>query len=70
MRSTKRTIRGWTAPSPIKVLATHINDDRQARERFRREARAVAALNHPNICTLHDVGDDYRVIELVDDKPY
>ena len=50
----------------IKVLATHINDDRQSRERFRREARAVAALNHPNICTLHDVGDDYLVMELVE----
>ena len=50
----------------IKVLATHINDDPHSRERFRREARAVAALNHPNICTLHDVGDDYLVMELVD----
>jgi serine/threonine-protein kinase len=35
-------------------------------ERFEREARAVAALNHPNICTLHDVGPDYLVMELVD----
>lgn len=35
-------------------------------ERFGREARAVAALNHPNICTLHDVGDSYLVMELVD----
>ena len=31
-----------------------------------REARAVAALNHPNICTLHDVGPDYLVMELVE----
>jgi len=35
-------------------------------ERFEREARAVAALNHPNICTLHDVGPDYLVMELVE----
>lgn len=33
---------------------------------FRREARAVAALNHPAICALHDVGPDYLVMELVD----
>jgi Tol biopolymer transport system component len=35
-------------------------------ERFERESRAVAALNHPNICTLHDVGPDYLVMELVE----
>jgi len=35
-------------------------------ERFEREARTVAALNHPNICTLHDVGPDYLVMELVE----
>src|SRR5262245_59863848 len=35
-------------------------------ERFDREVRAVAALNHPNICTLHDVGPNYLVMELVD----
>jgi serine/threonine protein kinase len=34
-------------------------------ERFEREARAIAALNHPNICTLFDVGPDYLVMELV-----
>src|SRR5580765_4578429 len=38
-------------------------------ERFEREARAVAALNHPNICTLHDVGPDYLVMELVEGGP-
>ena len=40
----------------IKVLTAHLADDPHARERFQREARAVAALNHPHICTLHDVG--------------
>ena len=34
--------------------------------RFEREARAIASLNHPNICTLYDVGRDYLVMELVD----
>src|SRR5216684_1448436 len=35
-------------------------------DRFEREARAIAALNHPNICTLYDVGPDYLVMELVE----
>jgi serine/threonine protein kinase/tetratricopeptide (TPR) repeat protein len=35
-------------------------------ERFHREVRAVATLNHPNICTLHDVGPNYLVAELVE----
>lgn len=37
-------------------------------ERFSREAQAIAALNHPNICTLYDVGPDYLVMELVEGK--
>jgi Tol biopolymer transport system component len=35
-------------------------------DRFEREARAIAALNHPNICTLHDIGPDYLVMELLE----
>jgi serine/threonine protein kinase len=35
-------------------------------ERFSREARVIASLNHPNICTLFDVGPDYLVMELVE----
>ena len=38
-------------------------------ERFNREARAVAALNHTNICQLYDVGDDYLVMEYVEGSP-
>ena len=38
-------------------------------ERFEREARAIAALNHPNICTLYDVGPNYLVMELIEGKP-
>jgi len=38
-------------------------------ERFAREARAIAALNHPNICQLYDVGPDYLVMELVEGAP-
>ena len=38
-------------------------------ERFEREARAVAALNHPRICTLHDVGPNYLVMEYIDGRP-
>ncbi len=38
-------------------------------ERFEREARAIATLNHPHICTLHDVGPNYLVMEYIDGTP-
>src|SRR5207342_198543 len=38
-------------------------------ERFDREAHAIAALNHPHICTLYDVGPDYLVMEYIEGKP-
>jgi Tol biopolymer transport system component/predicted Ser/Thr protein kinase len=41
----------------------------QFSERFEHEAHAIAALNHPNICTLHDVGPNYLVMELIEGKP-
>ena len=40
----------------IKILPPHVAGDPEFRERFEREARAVSQLNHPHICTLHDVG--------------
>ena len=39
------------------------------RERFEREARAIAALNHPNICQVYDVGPDYLVLEYLEGQP-
>src|SRR5215472_6468139 len=47
----------------IRVGAAHFS------ERFEREARAIAQLNHPHICQLHDVGPDYLVMELVEGVP-
>jgi TolB-like protein/Tfp pilus assembly protein PilF/predicted Ser/Thr protein kinase len=41
----------------------------QHSERFKQEARTIAALNHPFICQLHDIGSDYLVLEYVDGKP-
>src|SRR5215469_16262876 len=37
--------------------------------RFEQEARAIASLNHPNICVLYDVGPDYLVMEYIEGKP-
>jgi Tol biopolymer transport system component/predicted Ser/Thr protein kinase len=50
----------------VKVLPADFAHDVPRRRRFEAEARAVAALNHPNILSVFDVGDDYMVTEIVD----
>src|ERR1700691_4454597 len=54
----------------IKILPSHLSSDSGARLRFEREAKTVSGLNHPNICTLHDIGHqdgvDFIVMEYLD----
>ena len=54
----------------LKVLPAGFAGDGHLRQRFEREARAISALNHPHICTLHDVGQqdgrDYLVMEMIE----
>lgn len=48
-----------------RTVAIKISNERFS-DRFENESRAIAALNHPNICTLHDVGPNYLVMELIE----
>ena len=55
-------------PRVGRAVAIKVSNERFG-ERFEREARAIAALNHPNICTLFDVGPNYLVMEYVEGTP-
>src|SRR5579863_2727093 len=54
----------------VKILPAHLSSNPEAKQRFEREARAISSLNHPNICTLHDVGHqdgtDFLVMEFLE----
>jgi Tol biopolymer transport system component len=54
----------------LKILPSQVRDDPALRQRFEREAQAIAALRHPHICVLHDVGHaegiDFLVLELLE----
>jgi len=54
----------------VKILPSHLSENPEAKQRFDREARTISSLNHPNICTLHDVGAqdgvDYLVMEYLE----
>src|SRR5215468_4703304 len=54
----------------VKILPAEFSADPVRKQRFEREARTISGLNHPNICTLHDIGSqdgvNYLVMECVE----
>ena len=60
---TRPATRAWTVSSRSKISKIEFT------ERFEREAKAISSLNHPNICTLYDVGPNYLVMEYIEGAP-
>ena len=54
----------------VKILPSHLSENPEAKQRFDQEARTISSVNHPNICTLYDVGHqdgtDYLVMEYLE----
>jgi serine/threonine protein kinase len=65
LRDSVTSRRRWA----VKILPAHLSSDSVARQRFEREAKIISGLNHPNICTLYDVGHqdglDFIVMEYL-----
>src|SRR5262245_38248120 len=59
----------WTARDTRLDRIVAIKRIKECGPRFEQEARAIAALNHPNVCQIYDVGRDYLVLEYIDGRP-
>jgi serine/threonine protein kinase len=62
-------------PAVLKFLLPHLWDDERIRERFIREAKAASSLDHPNICTIYEIGhgkddDPFIAMAYYEGKPF